>query len=1050
MLSTFFINRPIFATVISIFIVLIGLLAIPMLPVEKTPDITPPTIVVEASYPGASAEVIAETVTQPIEEEINGVEGMIYMSSKSSDNGTASITVTFEVGTDIDMATVLVQNRVAKAEAVLPEDVKRYGITIRKQTTNIALMVNLMSPDNRYDQAYLSNYINIYLKDKLMRVPGVSSITVFGGKDFSMRVWLDPNLLKARKLTTVDVLNAIREQNIQVAAGKIGAPPTPDTQLFQYTIRTLGRLSDAEEFKDIIIKTTEDNRIVRLKDVATIELGAEDYSAEAQCNGQPSIMMGIFQLPSANSLEVAANVRKAMDELSKNFPEGLSYGVPFDPTLYIDESIKEVVFTLFIAVLLVILTVYIFLGDLRTTLIPSLTIPVSLIGTLFVMKITGMSINTLSLFGLVLVIGIVVDDAIVVVENVMRIMDDEGLSPKEASIKAMKQITGPVIATTLVLLAVFVPTMFVGGISGRLYTQFAMSIATATVFSSINALTLSPALCAILLRPTSSLKANWYFRLFNIFMKKTTNGYMWIVNRILRRSILTMLLFAGICVLSLHGFRTLPTGFLPDEDEGIIFLSVELPDGASLERTKKVTARINEMLKETEGIGNFVTVNGFSILNSLMSTNSATFFVSLKPWSYRKTPELSSTNMTRSLQMRLFGIREAFCLAFTPPPIMGLGFASGFELQIQDRGNAGYTQLYQIGQKIVFDGNSDPVLTRLNSSFRANIPQLYVDIDRTKIKTLSLSLKSVFDTLQSYLGTNYVNDFNVFGKNYKVIMQADSKYRMKESDIETLEVRNSAGKMVPFKSFAAVRHTTGPQSITRYNMYPSNTITGVAKPGYSSGDAITAMEKLLKKTLPSSMGYEWSGLSYQQIEAGGKASLIFLLAAFFAFLFLAAQYESWAAPFAIILSVPLALLGAVSFTLARAFENNIYMQIGIVLLIGLATKTSILLVEFAKQHHEEGYSIWESAKEAARLRFRPILMTALSTLLGTVPLVIATGAGANSRKALGTAVFGGMLFATVFGVLFIPVFYFVVQKAADKIKSRFGKKKDATVDTVKQ
>ncbi|MEW6536448.1 MAG: multidrug efflux RND transporter permease subunit [Candidatus Auribacterota bacterium] len=1042
MFSRFFIERPIFATVISIFIVLVGLLAIPMLPVEKTPDITPPTVVVEAQYPGASAEVIAETVARPLEEEINGVEGMIYMSSKSSDNGMMSLTVTFEVGTDIDMATVLVQNRVSIAEPSLPEDVKRYGVTTKKQSNSIALAVNLMSPDNRYDQAYLSNYINIYVRDKLMRVPGVSNVTVFGAKDFSMRIWLDPNLLKARGLSTLDVLGAIREQNIQVAAGKIGASPAPDTQAFQYTIRTLGRLSGVEEFRDIILKTDDDGRILRLKDIARIELGAEDYSSEAQCNGTSSIVMGIYQLPSANALEVADNIRKAMDEMAKSFPEGLQYSVPFDPTKYIHESIKEVIITLFIAVLLVILTVYIFLGDLRTTLIPSITIPVSLIGTFFVMKLAGISINTLSLFGLVLVIGIVVDDAIVVVENTMRLIDEEGLAPKAAAFKAMEQITGPVIATTLVLLAVFIPTMFVGGISGRLYTQFAMTISTATVFSSINALTLSPALCALLLRPTASQKTSWYFRLFNRFMKSGTTAYIWIVKRILRVSVIVMLLFTVICALSVYGFKILPTGFLPDEDEGYIFLNVELPDGASLERTKKVTSQINSLLDNTPGIGDYITINGFSLLNGISSPNGAAFFVSLKPWSERQSPELSSLNISRSLQMKLFGIRDAFCLAFIPPPIRGLGFAGGFELQLQDRGNAGYETLYNVGRKIMFDGSQNPVVTRVNASFRANVPQLYVDIDRTKLKTLSLSQKSVFDTLQSYLGTSYANDFNAFGKTYKVILQADSEYRLRESDIESLEVRNEQGKMVPLKTFASVSHTAGPQTITHYNMYTSNTVSGMAMPGFSSGQAIEEMKRMLAANLPSGIGFEWSGMSYQQIEAGNKAPLIFLLASIFVFLFLAAQYESWAIPVAIVFSVPLALFGAVLLTVARSLDNNIYTQIGIVLLIGLASKTSILLVEFAKQHHEEGHSIFESAVEAARLRFRPILMTALSFVLGVVPLMIATGAGAHSRQALGTAVFGGMLLATILGVFFIPVFYYVVQKIADF----FSKKKNAGND----
>jgi len=1033
MLSKFFITRPIFATVISIVIVLVGLLSIPMLPVEKTPDITPPTVVVSASYPGASAQVIAETVAKPLEEQINGVEDMIYMSSKSSDSGTMELTVTFKVGTDIDMATVLVQNRVSIAESTLPEDVKRYGITTQKQSTNISLCVNLMSPDDRYSQAYISNYINIYLKDPLMRVEGVGNITVFGAKDFSMRIWLNPDILEARGLSTVDVLNAIREQNIQVAAGQIGAAPMSDEQKFQYTIRTLGRLKDVEEFKNIILKINDGNRIVYLKDVARIELGAEQYDSEAQCNGKSSIVLGVYQLPTANALDVAKNIKSKMEELSKSFPEGLTYNIPFDPTRFIEESIKEVLITLLLAVLLVVLTVYIFLGDLRTTLIPAVTIPVSLIGTFAVMQLCGLSINTLTLFGLVLVIGIVVDDAIVVVENAMRIIDDEKLSPKEATIKAMQQITGPVIATTLVLLAVFVPTMLIGGITGRLYTQFAMTIATATVFSSINALTLSPALCALLLRPTDSQNPTWYFKLFNRFMKSTTIGYVWIVRRIVTKSILAMLVFGVITALSFMGFKSLPTGFLPNEDEGFIFANIELPDGASFERTKAVTRKINAILDNTPGVLDYITINGFSLFTGTASSNGAAFFISLDPWSERKTPELSASNITQKFQMQLFGIPEALCFAFMPPPIMGLGFAGGFELKLQDRGAAGLEQLQQVGQQMMFAGTTNPVITRVNSSLRANVPQLYLDIDRVKVKSLGVPLDSVFNTLQACLGTYYANDFNVFGKTYRVIMQGDSEHRMNEEDIGKLEVRNADGNMVPLRTFATVRNISGPQTVDHYNLYPCTTISGTAKPGYSSGEAMDEIRGLLEKSMPSSMGYEWSGISYQQVQAGNKAPLIFLLASVFVFLFLAAQYESWSIPVAIIFSIPLALLGAVSYTIFRQFDNNIYTQIGIVLLIGLASKTSILLVEFAKQYHEGGHSILESAIEAARLRFRPILMTALWFVLGVFPLVIASGAGAVARQALGTAVFGGMLVATILGVFFVPVFYVFVQKVAEKI-----------------
>ncbi len=1029
MISTFFIKRPIFATVISIVIVLVGAITFPLLPIEKTPDITPPTVVVSARYPGANADVIAATVATPLEEQINGVDGMLYMSSQSSDDGSMSLTVTFEVGTDVDMATVLVQNRVAMAEPLLPEEVKRYGITTQKQSTNITLAVGLQSPNGRYDSTFMSNYINIYLKDPLSRVPGVGNIRVFGAKDFSMRIWCDPQQLKARSLTTTDVLNALREQNVQVAAGQIGAPPTDNGQIFQYTIKTLGRLSSPEQFANIILKATADGRTLRLKDVARIELGSELYNWFVQFNGKPAVALGVFQLPGANSLSVAKDIRRTMAELSKSFPEGLTYSIAFDPTRFISESIKEVFWTLLIAAVLVVLTVYLFLEDWRATLIPAVTIPVSLIGTFAVMMLTGMSINTLTLFGLVLVIGIVVDDAIIVVENCVRIIDEEGLPPKEAAIKAMKQITGPVIATTLVLLSVFVPTGLIGGVSGRLYTQFAMTISTATVFSAINALTLSPALCALFLRP--SFKHKGLIGLFDRFVKKTTSGYLGIVGRITRTTAIAMALYGVLLLATILGIRMLPTGFLPNEDEGYFFVNVELPSGASLQRTQAVTDRVNQILANTPGISQYVTIGGFSLLNSVRGSNSAAYFIMLKPWSERKGLPVEA--ISQQVQGQLFGIRDAMCFAFAPPPIMGLGRAGGFEVKVQDRSGAGLEELQRVGDQLMFVSRSEPVVTRVNSDFRANVPQLYLDIDRTKVKRLGISLDQVYSTLQANLGAGYANDLNLFGRTYKVLTQAEGRFRTSAEDIEQLEVRNRDGDMVPLRTFMKIKNIAGPQAVFHYNLYPCTTLTGLPSPGYSSGQAMDAVRKLLAKNLPSSMGYEWSGMSYQEIVAGNKAPIIFAMASIFVFLFLAAQYESWFIPLAIVLSVPLALFGAVMFTLMRAYDNNIYTQIGMVLLIGLASKTAILLVEFAKHHHEEGHSIIESACVAARLRFRPILMTALSFVLGVVPLVIATGAGSVSRRALGTAVFGGMLMTTILGVLLIPVFYVVIQTLAEKL-----------------
>jgi HAE1 family hydrophobic/amphiphilic exporter-1 len=1013
-------------------VVLVGAITIPLLPVEKTPDITPPTVVVSARYPGANAQVVAETVATPLEEQINGVDGLLYMSSNCSDDGSMELTATFEVGTDVDMATVLVQNRVSMAEPTLPEEVKRYGLITRKQSTNITLVVCLQSPDGRFDETYMSNYVNIYLRDTLSRVPGVGSIVVFGAKDFSMRIWLDPELLKARGLTTMDLIGAIREQNVQVAAGQLGAPPSPDGQEFQYTIKTLGRLSSVDQFGDIILKTRADGRILRLKDVARIELGSELYNWFVEYNGVPSVAMGIFQLPGANSLEVAENIRQVMKELSRDFPEGLEHVVVFDPTLFISESIREVLFTLAFAVFLVVLTVYTFLQDLRTTLIPAITIPVSLIGTFAVMMLFGMSVNTLTLFGLVLAIGIVVDDAIVVVENTKRIIDEEGLTRKQAATKAMQQITGPVIATTLVLLAVFVPTGLIGGVSGRLYSQFAMTISTATVFSTINALTLSPALCALLLRP-SPTKHRGFFWLFNKLMGGATRGYMAVVQRITRSMFVAMTLYAVIVFSTFLGFRALSSGFLPTEDEGFFFVNVELPPGASLQRTKQVTDRINQILSQTPGVFEYIAIGGWSLLNNVIAPNGAAYFVMLDSWDRRQDKALAVEAILQQVQGQLFAIQDAMCFAFAPPPIMGLGMVGGFEVKVQDRGGAGLEQLQQTGDGLVFASQTSQVVTRVNSSFRANVPQLYLDIDRTKAKRLSISLETVFNTLQSNLGSYYVNDLNLFGRTYKVLTQANRESRGDVDDILKLEVRNSQGQMVPVRTFAEVKSLAGPQNVFHYNLYPCTTITGMANFGFSSGRAMQEMEKMLQENLPSSMGYEWSGMSYQEIQAGNRVPIIFALASVFVFLFLAAQYESWFIPVSIVMSVPLALFGAVLATFLRMLDNNIYTQIGLVLLIGLSSKTAILLIEFAKQHHEEGNSIIDSAVVAARLRFRPILMTALSFVFGVVPLVIATGAGSAGRRALGTAVFGGMLMATILGIFLIPVSYVVIQRLNDWI-----------------
>lgn len=1041
MFSKFFIYRPIFACVISIVIVIVGLIVIPLLPIEQTPDITPPTVKVTTTYTGASAGVIAETVASPIEEKVNGVEDMLYMESKSSSDGKMDLTISFEVGTDVDMATVLVQNRVKIAEPILPQDVKREGINTKKQSTNLTLLVNLISPEGTYDEIFLSNYIKLRIEDELKRINGVGDIELFGAKEFSMRIWLDPEKLKVRDLTTNDILKAVREQNVQVAAGQVGAPPSSKKQVFQYTVNTLGRLSEVEQFEDIILKISEDGRILRLKDVARVELGAKAYTTNAKLNGAPSIAIGVYQLPGANALEIAEAVRAKMDVLSEKFPKDVEYDIAYDPTLFISASIKEVVTTLFVAVVLVILTVFIFLQDFRTTLIPSITIPVSLIGTFAVMMVVGISINTLSLFGLVLAIGIVVDDAIVVVENTMRIIDEEGLPAKQATEKAMKQITGPVVATTLVLLAVFVPTGMIGGITGRLYRQFAITIATATVFSSVNALTLSPALCGMVLRP-SKQKHGFLFDLFNKSFDSSAGKYMGSIKRIVRQTSMTLILFGVMVGLLVYLFGSVPGGFIPDEDQGYFFVQCTLPEGASLNRTDEITDRVIDIIKSTPGVADVISISGYSILDGLNINSTATCFVALDDWSERTDRSLHVKEILASVQAEFDKIKTGRCIAFLPPPITGLGSASGFEFQLQDRASVGINQLEQVARDFTAAGNASDTITRLNSNLQANVPQFFLDVDRVKAKRLNIQLQDVFDTLQAYLGSMYINDFNLYGRTFKVMVQADQGFRSSVEDINKLEVRDGSGNMVPLDTILKVEKTAGPQTIFRFNLYPSTKITGAPKKGKSTGQAIDALKEIAEDTLPPSMGYEWSGVTFQQIQAGNMAPIIFSLALVFVYLFLAAQYESWSIPMAILLSVPLAIFGAILATFARAFDNNIYTQIGLVLLIGLSSKSAILIVEFAKQIHESGKSIVEAAIEAAKLRFRPILMTAFSFILGVLPLVIATGAGAESRKSLGTAVFGGMTAATVFGVFLIPVLYVVIQKMSDRI----GKKEDGKAE----
>ena len=1032
MFSRFFIYRPVFALVISIVIVILGVISIPTLPVESMPDITPPTVQVSTVFPGANAQVVEQTVTTPIEQQVNGVEDMIYMSSKSTSAGSMDLTVSFEIGTDVDMAAVLTQNRVSVAEPLLPEEVKRQGVTVKKKSTNMVLMATLISPDGRYDDLFLSNFATTRVKDVLARVPGVGEVVMMGAKDFGMRIWLDPGRLKARGLTTDDVVGALREQNVQVAAGKIGAPPNPAGLDFEYAVTTLGRLETVAQFENIIVKSGGDGELVRVRDVARVELGARDYSWDLQLNGRPSVGLAVYQLPGANALGVKDGVESELARLAETFPEGLEAVVAFDQTRYISASIAEVITTLIVAILLVVFTVFLFLQDLRTTLIPAVTIPVSLIGTFFVMKITGMSINNLTLFGLVLAIGIVVDDAIIVVENTMRWIDEEGLAAKEATAKAMAEVGGAIVATTLVLLAVFVPTALMPGLTGRLYQQFAITISIATVFSSINALTLSPALAGIVLRPSRETRGR-FFTWFNTSFDRISARYSGVVSGVVRKATLMAALFAVTLVCTVLAFRLVPGGFIPDEDQGYFFVNVELPNGASMERTREVLDRINERVAAEPSVEHFITIGGYSFLNGVQGSNYGAVIASLVPWDDRgKSSEHVESIMGR-MQRFLVSIQEGRSFAFGPPPITGLGAASGFSMELQDRGGLGIQNLERFANDMVAAGTASPVVTRLNQNFNTAVPQLFVDVDRERVKSYGIPLQTVFNTLQTNLGSAYVNDFNLFGRTWRVMVQADEAFRSRPADIGRLEVRNARGDMVPIGALAQVRDTVGPQVISRFNMFPAATITGVPNPGYSSGEATAEMERLAAATLPPQMGYEWSGVTYQQKAAGNLAPFIFGLAILFVFLFLAAQYESWSTPLAVLLSVPLAILGALLLTWSRGMDNNIYTQIGLVLLIGLSAKSAILIVEFAKQERESGTPVVEAAETAARLRFRPILMTAFSFILGVIPLVIASGAGAASRRSLGTAVFGGMLVATVAGVFLIPVLYVLVQGTVERM-----------------
>ena len=1046
--SQFFIQRPIFAAVLSLLILIGGGISLFQLPISEYPEVVPPTVVVRANFPGANPKVIGETVASPLEQAIVGVEGMLYMSSQSTADGKLTLTVTFALGTDLDNAQVQVQNRVTRTMPTLPTEVQRLGVTVDKASPDLTMVVHLTSPDQRYDMLYLSNYAALNVKDELARLDGVGDVQLFGMGNYSLRVWLDPNKVASRGLTATDVVSAIREQNRQVAAGALGAPPADAGNSFQLSINTQGRLVTEEEFENIIIRVGDNGEITRLRDIARVELGSNQYALRSLLNNQPAVAMPVFQRPGSNAIALSDSVRERMAELKQSFPQGMDYEVVYDPTIFVRGSIEAVVHTLLEAVVLVVLVVVLFLQTWRASIIPLAAVPVSLIGTFAVMHMFGFSLNALSLFGLVLAIGIVVDDAIVVVENVERNIA-LGKTPVEATRQAMKEVTGPIVATALVLCAVFVPTAFISGLSGQFYQQFALTIAISTVISAINSLTLSPALAAILLkdhhapkdgfsRVLDKLLGGWLFGPFNRLFDRASNGYVGTVRRVLRGSSIAMLIYGGLLVLGYLGFSSTPTGFVPQQDKQYLVAFAQLPDAATLDRTEAVIKRMSEIAGKHPGVENTVAFPGLSINGFTNSPNSGIVFVALKDFDQRKDESLSAGAIAAELNGQFGEIQEAYLAIFPPPPVQGLGTIGGFRLQIQDRGNLGYEELYTQTQNILNKARQLPELNPMSvfTSYHVNVPQVDAAIDREKAKTHGVAISDIFDTLQVYLGSLYANDFNRFGRTYQVNVQADQQFRLEPEQIGQLKVRNNRGEMVPLSTFVKVDDSAGPDRVMHYNGFLTAEINGAAAPGYSSGQAEAAIAKLLNEELPIGMTFEWTDLTYQQILAGNTAIFIFPLCVLLAFLVLAAQYESWSLPMAVILIVPIVLFTAITGVIIAGLDNNIFTQIGLIVLVGLACKNAILIVEFAKEKQEEGLDRVAAVLEACRLRLRPILMTSIAFIMAVVPLVLSSGAGAEMRHAMGVAVFSGMIGVTFFGLLLTPVFYVLIRGFVEKREAR--------------
>ncbi|PTX90779.1 efflux RND transporter permease subunit [Opitutus sp. ER46] len=1035
--SDFFIRRPIFAGVLSIIIFLVGAISLTRLPISEYPEVVPPTVVVRAVYPGANPKTISETVAAPLEQAINGVENALYMSSQATSDGVMTLTITFKIGTNLDNAQVQVQNRVSQAQPKLPEEVRRLGVTTTKTSPDLLMVVHLFSPDNRYDDIYVRNYATLQVRDVLARLEGVGQVRVFGSGDYAMRVWLDPNKVAAKGLTASEVVAAIREQNVQVAAGAVGQQPTSSPVDTELLVNTKGRLATEEEFGAIVIKNGAHGERVQLRDVARIELGASEYALRSLLNNKAAVALPIAQLPGSNAIATSDAVRATMKELAKGFPQGLSYEIVYDPTVFVRNSISAVVHTLIEAILLVVLVVILFLQTWRASIIPLAAVPVSLVGTFAVMHALGFSINALSLFGLVLAIGIVVDDAIVVVENVERNIA-LGKTPLEATRQAMREVTGPIIATALVLSAVFIPTAFISGLTGQFYKQFAITIAISTVISAFNSLTLSPALSALLLRDHHAPKdwltrqmdrwLGWFFRPFNRSFEWASHQYSRGVARLLRLSFIALAVYAGLLVLTAVSFRKIPTGFVPTQDKQYLVAFAQLPSAASLERTDAVIRQMSDIALKHPGVANAIAFPGLSINGFTNSPNSGIVFVALKPFEERRGKELSGQALAQQLQAKFSQIQDAYIAIFPPPPVQGLGTIGGFKLYVEDRADHGLDALYNATQGVINKGYQTPGLTGLFSSFTINTPQLEAEVDRAKAKAQGVPLQNVFETMQINLGSLYVNDFNRFGRTYQVVAQADAPYRSRPEDILRLKTRNAAGQLVPLGSVVKVSDSYGPDRVMRYNGYPAAEINGAPAPGFSSGQAEELIQKVADQTLPNGMALEWTELTFQKILAGNAGLWVYPLSILLVFLVLAAQYESFRLPFAVILIVPMALFSAmVGLWLTRG-ENNVFTQIGLIVLIGLAAKNAILIVEFALKRREEGESITDAALDAARLRLRPILMTSIAFIAGVFPLVVSHGAGAEMRQAMGIAVFAGMIGVTFFGLFLTPVFYVVLEK----------------------